>query len=234
MTRSEMPNIPEQRVRFYREQLYRELSHMFKWEGLPTTIPHDYLERSLVRTGQVLFYEDEMIGLDVIQAQATGHNRHNMPTTAIATINSTNETNTQINRNIKRLTDSDIAVDEFDSLNDGVLIYNMENGKNMSEIVNHFAYRLALTQIAFDTNILWQNRPYIFPVDSTDSRLSLEKIFNDIASGKPFIPVDNKLFMYNEDGVGIRMEVPYIADKLMDTRNEIMMKFHETVGINTV
>lgn len=234
MKRQALSNIPEHRVNFYREQLFRELSHMFEWEGLPTTIPHDYLERSLIRTGQVLFYEDDLIGLDVLQAQATGYNRHNLPTHARAIINSTVEGSKSITRRIKRLTDSDIAVEGFEPLNDAVLIYNMENGKSMGEIVNHFALRLALVEIATDTNLLWQNRPYIFPVESTDNMLSLKKIFYDISSGEPFIPVDTKLFMRNEDGIGIRMEVPYIADKLMDTRNEVMMKFHETVGITTV
>lgn len=234
MTRSELPQIPESRITFFREQLYRELSHMFIWEGLPQSIPHDYLERSLVRTGKVLFFDDELIGLDVLQAEVIGYNRHNLPTTALATVQSTDEISKQIKRTIKRQSDSDIAIDEFDPTTDGVLIYNMEGGQSVREIVDHFAYRLALAQIAFDTNLLWQNRPYIFPVDSNDSRLSLEKLFQDISSGRPFIPVDKKLFQFNPDGtVGVKMEVPFIGKELMDTRNEIMMKFHETVGITT-
>ena len=71
------PQLPDNTVNYYREQLYRELSHMFKWENLPLTVPQDYLERSLVRHGNVLFYEHPDIGLDILQAEVIGHNRHN-------------------------------------------------------------------------------------------------------------------------------------------------------------
>lgn len=235
MARPEMPSIPDDKLNFYREQLYRELSHMFKWEGLPTTIPVDYLERSLVRTGKVLFYEDDNIGLDVMQAEIIGYNRHNNPTTARATIIGTEEIGSTITRNIKRLTDSERAIDDFNPTTDGVLIYNMEQGKSSREIVEHYAERLALTQLAFDTNLLWQNRPYIFPVDNKDTKLSLEKLFHDIFTGKPYSVVDKQLFLNYAAGqdVGIKLDVPFIADQLLDTRNELMMHFRQTVGIDS-
>lgn len=227
-----LPTIPDDKLNYYREQLYRELSHMFRWEGLPQTIPHDYLERTLVREGQVLFYEHPIIGLDVLAAQATGYNRHNMPTQAQAIVKSTVEGNEPIIRNIKRLTDSELVEEEFNPENDGVLIYNMENGQSAKMIVEHFAQRLVLAQLAFDTNLLWQMRPYIFAVDNKDLKFSIEKLFRDIYSGKPFAIVDKSLGLLQEQG-NIKIEVPFIADKLMDLRNEIMMKFRETVGIST-
>jgi len=117
-------------------------------------------------------------------------------------------------------------------LTDGVLIRNREDGASMKDIVDHYAYRLALAQQAFDTSLLWANVPYIFQVSSDDVKISIEKMFNDIFTGKPFVIVDKYLLADNKDRAGVP-GVPYIGKELMDTLNEIMMKFRQTVGIET-
>ena len=228
-----VPQPPENVVNFYREQLYRELSHMFKWKNLPTTIQQDYLERSLIRHGNVLFYEHPDFGLDVLQAEVIGHNRHNLPTHARPTVIPTNnEISQPIERVIKRLSDSSRAVEEFNPKTDGVLIRNREDGSSMRDIVDHYAYRLALAQQAFDTSLLWANVPYIFQVSNDEVKLSIEKLFHDIFTGKPFVIVDKYLLADNKDRAGVP-GVPYIGRELLDTLNEIMMKFRQAVGIQT-
>lgn len=228
------PTLPSALEHFFREQLYRELSHMFVWEGLPSTIPIDYLERNLVRHGTVLFYYDENIGLDVLRAEVTGYNRHNYPTSARTFTPSTlGEVNTQITRNIKRLSDGENAIEEFDIYKDGVLIMNMEHGQSCASIVNHFAHRLALAQQSFDTQLLWTNIPYIFQTSDNDTRLSIEKMFEQIFMGKSHIIVDKNLFVDNRDRTGVPTNIKYLGKEIMDTQNEIMMKFREMVGIET-
>ena len=234
MARPNMPTIPDDKLAFNREQLYRELSHMFVWEGLPSTIPRDYLERTLVRHGNVMFYYDDNIGLDILRAEVLGLNRHEQPTKARSSVHSTVEILDTVERNIKRLTDSDNAIEEFDQNKDSVLISNMEKGQSCKVIVDHFAERLALVQQALDTNLLWQNIPYIFQVVDDDMKLSIEKLFREIFKGKPFTIVDKHLLASNRDSTGVPSGIEFIGDKLMDTRNEIMMKFRETVGIDTV
>lgn len=58
-------------------------------------------------------------------------------------------------------------------------------------------------------------------------------MFADIFSGQPFIITDKSLFTDNKDRAGIPSGIQYIGKELMDTQNEIMMKFRETVGFNT-
>lgn len=229
------PTLDDNKINFYREQLYRELSHMFEWEGLPSTVPQDYLERNLIRNGYVLYYEDDNIGQDVLVASPTGFNRHNLPTHAHSVINTTDSTiqHTQVSRNIKRLSDGGNVVEEFNPRTDGVLISNMYRGESMREIVNHYAERLALAQQAFDTNLLWANIPYIFQTDSQDTLLSIQKMFASIFNGEPFIIVDKNLFLDNKDRTGVPTAIPFIGKELMDVQNEIMMKFRQTVGFNT-
>lgn len=234
MARPNVPTLPDDRIYFFREQLYRELSHMFKWEGLPQTVPNDYLERNLVRYGYVMFYEHENIGHDVLRAEVVGYNRHELPTNARTYVPTTNgEVYPQETRIVKRLADSENAVDEFNPKTDCVLIQNMPWGMNCWEIVEHFAQRLALAQQSFDTNLVWSNIPYIFQTSSNDTKLSIEKMFSDIFSGKPFIITDKELFVDNKDRTGVPSGINFIAKDIMDVKREIMMDFRQTVGFNT-
>ena len=234
MARPNVPTLPDDKINFYREQLYQQLSHMFKWDGLPSTVPNDYIERNLIRYGYLLFYEDENIGMDVLRATVMGYNRHDLPVVARTWTATTNrEVQPQIERNIKYLSDSDDSIEQFDTTKDGVLIMNMAFGENCTSIVDHFAQRLALVQQAFDTNLLWANIPYIFQTSSDETKLSIEKLFSDIFTGKPFTIVDKELFVDNKDRTGVPTDITFIGKDLLDVQNEIMMRFKQSVGFDT-
>lgn len=234
MARPNIPTLPDDKVNYYREQLYQQLAHMFQWDGLPQTVPNDYIEHNLVRHGYLLFYEEESIGLDVLRATVLGWNRHDLPVLARTWSSTTNsEVHPQIERTIKYLSDSEDSIEQFDPSKDGVLIMNMAFGENCATIVDHFAQRLALAQQAFDTNLLWANVPYIFQTSSDETRLSIEKLFSDIFTGKPFTIVDKELFVDNKDRTGVPTGITFIGKDLMDVQNEIMMKFKQTVGFDT-
>jgi Phage Connector (GP10) len=238
MARQKVPTIPDDKLYYFKEQLYRELASMFEWKGLPTTVPADYLERNLVRYGYCLYYEDEIIGQDVLRCEVMGFNRHDLPTQARTYSPNTAGENAQIFRNIKRLADSQTAIEDFDRTKDGVLIMNMASGnlntgQHMGLIVEHFAQRLALAQQAFDTNLMWANVPYIFQTSSDDTRLSIEKMFAEIFTGVPFIISDKALYADNKDRAGLPTDIQFIGKELMDVQNEIMMKFKQTVGFDT-
>lgn len=234
MARPSTPTLSDDKVDYFREQLYRELSHMFKWEGLPATIPADYIERNLVRFGYLLFYKDEAIGLDVLRTATIGFNRHDLPATAYTYVNTTTgEVRNQVMRNIKYLTDSEDCVERFNEQRDGVIMCNMASGESSKTIVDYFAQRLALVQQAIDTNLMWANIPYIFQTGSDQTRLSIEKMFGDIFEGKPFIIADKELFVDNKDRSGVPTGIKFIGKELLDTQNEIMMRFKQTVGFDT-
>lgn len=234
MARTNVPTIPDDKIYYYREQLFRELSHMFEWKKLPQTMPADYIERNLVRNGRVLVYYDENIGLDVLRCEVVGYNRHDQPTSARTfTPTTNNEVNTQITRNIKYLSDSEEVNQLFDQSQDGVVINNMAYGEHAWSIVNHFAKRLALAQQAFDTNLMWANVPYIFLTSDEDTRLSIERMFSKIFTGEPFIISDKDMFTENENRQGVPTDIDFIGKDLLDVQNEIMMKFKQTVGFDT-
>lgn len=233
MARIKTPTIPDDKKRYFSEQLARELSHMFVWENLPTTVPRDYLERQLIRHGYVLFYESEEIGHDVLRCEVVGYNRHERPTHARTYTPNTSQERVTIERNLRYLTEYDNVEKDFDPQTDGVLIRNMELGQNAWDIIEHFSERLVLAQMAFDTNLLYANMPYIFQTGSDDTRLSIEKMFEKMFKGEPFIITDKELFTDNKDKAGEPTNIPFIAKDIFDVKNEIMMDFRQTVGIDT-
>lgn len=232
MARPKGPSIPDDKIMYFTKQLNRELSHMFQWEGLPQTVPGDYIERVLVHHGYVLYYEDESIGQDVLKAEVSGYNRHNLPVRARTFAPTTNqEVRPQIERNIKYLSSGEDV--DFNPATDGVLIMNMAYGEHCQEIVDHFARRMALAQQAFDTQLLWANVPYIFQTSSDETRLSIEKNMQEIFDGNPFIIADKELYRDNQDRTGLPTDIKFLGKEIMDTLNEIKMKFKETVGFKT-
>lgn len=238
MARPNVPTIPDDKVRYFREELLRELAHMFKWDGLPDTVPIDYLERNLVRHGHVMYYEDENIGQDVLRAEPWGFNRHEQPTQARSFyftegVDTELPQHPHISRKVKRLSDSKNAVEQFDITEDCVLIQNMHYGQNAWEIVEHFAKRLAMVQQGIDTQLMWSNVPYVFQTASEDTRLSIEKMFDDIFSGKPFVIADKDMFKDNTERTGVPSGIDFIAKDLYDVKNEIKMDFRQTVGFDT-
>src|SRR5699024_10638959 len=72
-----------------------------------------------------------------------------------------------------------------------------------------------------------------FQTSSDETRLSIEKLFSDIFTGKPFTIVDKELFVDNKDRTGVPTDITFIGKDLMDVQNEIMMKFKQTVGFDT-
>lgn len=218
---------------YFREQLLRELSQMFKWEGLPDSIPEDYLERSLVRYGHALLYYDDEIGYDILRCTVTGYNRHNMATHAQTWTPNTENQKFQITRKIKRLTDGKNAVENFNIEEDGVLFSNMEYNQNMQYIVDFYAKRLAKAQKAFDNSLVWSNIPYIFLADGDDMVLSIKKMFEAAQEGKPFIISDKALYTENKDRAGVPTSIPFAGKEIFDIINEIKMDFRQTVGFDT-
>lgn len=224
------PTIPDDKFQFFSEKLIREVSNLFVWEGLPDEIPVDYLEHSLVRDGRVMFFKDEdAFGYMALSATVRGYNIYGKPVEAVSTAPNTQGDNNYFKRLIVQSYVKDISPE------DGcVLIENMYNGQSLMSIINFYAARMTNVQKAFDTNALWQNLPVMWAVPDSKTKLSIEKLFEDIASGKPWVIVDQQLQAIGKEGVSAgAVEVPFLLDKLFDVQNEIYSAFKATVGINT-
>jgi hypothetical protein len=223
------PTIDDNKIHFYRERLYREVTNLFEWEGLPEEIPLDYLEDSLIRGGRVMFFNaPETYGFMALACTIRGFNTYTKPTHAISISPNTDSMSTTYTRTI--------TYNYTEPLPEGegcVLINNMYSGQSISEIVEFYAHRLALIQQAFDTNAMWQNVPVVFNVPDNEMKLSIEKLFESIYKGVPWVIVDHLLLAGEKPAQAGLTNIEYRLDKLMDSLHEVYNEFKQAVGINT-
>lgn len=224
----DLPTIPDSKIEFYRRKLWREVSNLFIWEGMPPEIPLDYLERELVTSGCALFFYDKATyGHMALATTIKGFNSYKQPTQALCVAP---------NDQGKPVAYDRLIIHKYDELipkeTCGVLINNMYNREGLMEIVEHYAYRMTLIQNAFDTNALWQNLPVTWSVSDAAMQLSIEKWFSDIYSGKPMIIMDKSLNSGENEIVGNITEVPFLLDKLYDAKTEVYNEFKSTIGLN--
>ncbi len=222
-----LPTLPDDKINFYREKLFREVSNLFIWKNVPNEIPTDYLERTLIRHGRVMFfYDDEAYGYMALRAGIRGFNIYEQPTHAFAVAPNDQSLPSNYERTIVHKYNEEIGKEKS-----CVLINNMYGGESLWKIVDHYAFRLALIQQAFDTNALWQNIPVLISVSDDNVRLSLEKMFSDIFTGKPWIVID-KVLTLKEAMQAEPITVDFILDKLYDVKNEVYNEFKQTIGID--
>lgn len=224
-----LPTIADDKFTFFKSKLLREVSNLFIWNGLPDEIPKDYLERSLIQHGRVMFFPDNDLGYMAIVCTAQGYNVYGKPVTAVATTPNTDGQQTYHKRTILHEYSDLIELSQS-----CVLIDNMYDGESLQHTLDHYAQRLALIQQAFDTNALWQNMPPLYSVPDSTTKLSIEKLFSDIMSGQPWVVVDDQLkAIGTQSVVGTLIEMPFLLDKLHDSMNEVYSAFKSTVGIDT-
>ena len=223
-----LPTIPDDKYNYYADRLFRELSNMFEWKGLPEEIPVDYLERNLIRHGQVMLFYDDEYGYLALRCSTRGINIYEKPVMAYTATLATETQAAYYERNIAYA-----YTEEMDKKSVCVRIENMYDGKSMYDIIDFTARRLALVQQAFDTNAMWQNIPVVFTVPDSDTKLSVEKMFTDIFQGKPWVIVDKLLLAGEKPLAGAAVQIPFLLADLYDAKNEIMAEFRETVGIST-
>ena len=223
-----LPTIADEKMEFYRKKLWREVTNLFEWKGMPEEIPLDYLENVLVRKGMAAFFHDPSVyGYMVGEPAIVGYNMYKQPVDLYCLTPNTVGTPTRYERKILHKYDELILTE-----NAAVLINNMYMREPLWEIVEHFARRLAMIQTAIDTNTLWQNIPVVFSAMDESMKLSIEKFFADIYTGKPWVMVDRTLLNDGNQILGNVTEVPFLLDKLMDAKNETYNEFKATIGLN--
>ena len=225
----ELPTIPDDKIEFYRKKLWREVTNLFEWTGMPEEMPLDYLENTLVRKGMAAFLFDEAgYGHMVAEATIVGYNMYKEPVDLYCVTANTEGKPTRYDRKIvhkyNKLIENNKAA---------VLINNMYRREPLLDIVEHFAKRLAMIQMAIDTNALWQNIPVIFSALDESMKQSIDAMFSAIFEGRPWIMVDRTLLNGGNEVVGNVTEVPFLLDKLMDAKNETYNEFKATIGLNS-
>lgn len=186
---------------------------MFDWTGLPDTIDPRFLELTLFKYGQAVFFEDEVMGYLVLtNAVQGGFDVYGYPVAYRAY--------SPYNNYQKTLT-----------LDDSVIIYNNYLRKPSSLDVEVFAKRLYNLDRVIDVNANAQKTPVLIKCAETQ-RLTMKNLYKEFDGNSPVIFGDNGL--NDANFTVLSTEAPYVADKIYQLKTQIWNEALTYLGISNI
>lgn len=186
---------------------------MFDWTGLPDTIDPRFLELTLFKYGQAVFFEDEVMGyLALTNAVQGGFDVYGYPVASRAY--------SPYNNYQKNLT-----------LDDSVIIYNNYLRTPSSLDVEVFAKRLYNLDRVMDVNANAQKTPILIKCTDTQ-RLTMKNLYKEYDGNSPVIFGDNGL---NDQGFTVlKTDAPYVADRIYQLKTQIWNEALTYLGISNI
>ena len=203
----------QQAYYFYIDRLTELSISMFKWENLPSTIDSRYIELSLFKNGNSIYFNDDVIGNLCLDCVPSGNfDVYGNPTRRRAY--------SEYNNYSK-------ALDETNS----VIIWNNMLRKNSYSAVEMFSKKLYILDRIIDVNSNAQKTPVL--LQGTDKqRLTLLNLYKEFDGNAPFIFGDKNLDLGAI--TAINTNAPYISDKIYDLKSKIWNEALTYLGISNV
>lgn len=186
---------------------------MFDWTGLPDTIDPRFLELTLFKYGQTVFFEDEVMGyLALTNAVQGGFDVYGYPVASRAY--------SPYNNYQKNLT-----------LDDSVIIYNNYLRTPSSLDVEVFAKRLYNLDRVIDVNANAQKTPVLIKCAETQ-RLTMKNLYKEFDGNSPVIFGDNGL--NDANFTVLSTAAPYVADRIYQLKTQIWNEALTYLGISNI
>lgn len=197
-------------------QYFRRLTElaisMFEWKNLPDSVDARFLELTLFKDGQAVFFNDEVMGHLALQVLINGQlNVYRIPTKRRAFA---------VNGYQKQL-------DE----NDSVIIYNNYLHTNTLHDVKIFAERLWNLDRIVDINANAQKTPILIKSPETQ-RLTVLNMYKEYDGNAPVIYGDSSLDV-NSLSV-LKTDAPFVADKVYALKTQIWNEALTYLGITNL
>lgn len=185
---------------------------MFDWQNLPDTIDARFLELTLFKDGQAVFFNDDVMGYLALQVATNGmFDVYRIPKERRAY--AVNGYNNNLNEK------------------NSVIIYNNYLHTNSMLDVKMFAKRLYNLDRAIDVNANAQKTPILIQC-SENERLSLENVYKDYDGNSPIIFATKDLNL--KDIRSISTGAPYVADRLYQLKIQIWNEALTYLGISNI
>ena len=210
----------------YLDRMTKICLSMFEWENLPDSMDERYLERCLFFSGKAALLKDENYGFINTMASDNGYiNIYGLPTK----LNCYSDSNVFQSYRERY---SGLIKDVDDVNKYAVLVMNNWNCVPTSFTIQLFAERLTQAQLVCDVNINAQKTPIIL-LGSEEQKLTLENMYSEYDGSKPIIYGDPDLIT-NEAFKALKVDAPYVADKVTAYKKEIWNEFLSFIGVNTI
>ena len=198
----------------YVDKLCELSTAMFEWKNLPKEIDPIYLEKCLFWNGGALFFEEDVLKQYVVTRFA-GQGQfdiYGIPKVRVANAN---------NGYHRKLTDKE-----------SVIIYNNMLRSSSQRDVFYFAKRLYKLDRIIDINTNAQKTPVAILCDEKQ-RLTLKQLYMKYDGNEPFIFGD-KLLLSNNPIQAINTGAPFVADKILEIKNNIWNEALTYLGISNI
>ena len=183
---------------------------MYKWEGIPNTIPNRFIENSLFYHGKLAFFYDEEFGYMVTKCNQQGElNIYDEP----IAYNCYGSNGYSKNKNAE----------------DVVIIRNNFDEIPTRELIELFCIRLTQLERTMDINIDQQKTPTIILCEESQ-RLTLRNLYMQREENEPIIFGNKALDL--KGVTSLKTDSPFVADKLNDLKNKKMIECLDMLGIN--
>ena len=207
-------NSNEYSALYYLNRLTELAMAMFEWENLPDQIDWRYLEYILYYDGKVLFSKDKALDEYIVTKCALSGkmNFYRVPEKRRAYAD---------NGYQKELTDKN-----------SVVIFNNMLRLPAYPAMWFYARKLWEIDRTIDINIKAQKTPVLILADE-DERLTMKNVYMQYDGNQPFIFGSKNMGLADNVKV-LKTDAPYLADKLMELKNQIWNEALTYLGISNL
>lgn len=199
------------------DELLNEFTNLainrFSWENLPYGLTSEQLELLLISRGQLMFFQDKLIGDLILPCY---------PTTDINVYGLATE---------YRVNAENGKYDETVNIDDGVIIKNNPLAVADMPTLEIFAKRIDDVEMTQDVNLFQQCMPKLILADE-DSKLTAKSVVDKIRKFK-FVIFGKKSLVNNISTSDVLdTSSPYIIDKLQQQKFDLKNELLTYLGIN--
>lgn len=198
---------------YYIDRLTELALVMFEWKNVPDTIDVRYLELTLFRDGQAIFFKDEVLGFLGLQCAVNGNfNVYRIPLKRRAYASNGYNNNTL-------------------TIDNSVIIYNNYLRTNSVRDVKMFAQRLYDIDRTIDVNARAQKTPVLIQCEE-NQRLTMLNAYKEFDGNSPVIFADKNLDI---NGIKVlQTNAPLAFDKLYQLKTQYYNEALTYFGISNV
>ena len=210
--------------------------NLFSWENLPPTIEERYIEKALFDKGLVCLVDDDNFGQIVVGCNYSQNmNIWGEPTEVITTgfnyiktfkIENTLNTNKIVDINYGE--ENEIINNEVKS---AIVCQNNDLYISTRKIVEYYVNKLVEVELSTFTNIYLQKFPFLINT-TKDNEMTMKTLITKVDRGEPYIMYNKKIADLSNAVDVFNLNVPFVADKLLQYRFETEREIYTLFGFN--
>lgn len=197
---------------YYREWLLKKILSRFEFKNLPTFWDTDYFLKVLFLEGKVCI-TDSPLGILPFKCGVTGIGVFEQPTKCIVA--------NPVIGNFERTIDDDC-----------VLLRLQYNYQGCGWLINRYATLLAMCDSSVAVNLMNTKSAFIFKASSKTQAATIQKMYDEIAMGKPVVFVGENGAINSENVYNIPVKQNFVADDIQLLKRKIINEFLTDIGIN--